>query len=57
MKPVLLLFGASSLVAAKTPMSSRMLDGIMARKQGIISSGAATSTLESGILADRKSVV
>jgi unsaturated rhamnogalacturonyl hydrolase len=28
-----------------------MLDGIMARKQGIISSGAATSTLESGILA------
>lgn len=28
-----------------------MLDGIISRKQGIISSGAATSTLESGILA------
>ncbi|KAK3177634.1 hypothetical protein K4F52_009590 [Lecanicillium sp. MT-2017a] len=42
---------AGSLVVAKAPMSTRMLDGIMSRKQGIVSSGAATSTLESGILA------
>ncbi len=42
---------AASLAAAKEPLSSRMLNGIMSRKQGIVSSGAATSTLESGILA------
>lgn len=35
---------------AQTPPSQRMLDGIMSRKQGIVSSGQATSTLESGIL-------
>lgn len=41
----------SAASTPKIPASQRMLDGIIARKQGIISSGAATSTLESGILA------
>ncbi|KAJ9144490.1 Glycosyl Hydrolase Family 88 [Pleurostoma richardsiae] len=36
---------------AHEPYSTQMLRSIIARQQGIISSGAATSTLESGILA------
>ena len=36
---------------ASEPFSLRMLYSIIARQQGIISSGASTSTLESGVLA------
>lgn len=45
------LLVGGGLAAAKVPLSSRMLEGIMSRRQGIISSGQSTSTLESGILA------
>ena len=37
--------------SASNPFSLRTLSSIIARKQGIISSGASTSTLESGVLA------
>lgn len=50
----LLAVGASIIsctYGAKTPYSRMMLDSIKLRQQGIISSGAASSTLEGGILA------
>ncbi|KHO01888.1 Six-hairpin glycosidase [Metarhizium album ARSEF 1941] len=49
------LLGAAWLLAmtaaASRPMSTLMLDSIVARRQGIVDSGAASSTLESGFLA------
>ncbi|KAG6008291.1 hypothetical protein E4U21_004753 [Claviceps maximensis] len=43
---------AATAVSAHTSANAiRMLDSIVARKQGILDSGAASSTLESGILA------
>ncbi|KAJ6442414.1 glycosyl Hydrolase Family 88 [Purpureocillium lavendulum] len=42
---------AGALGAVATPYSRRMLDSIKLRQQGVISSGAASSTLENGILA------
>lgn len=47
------LTGLTCVVNAGTksrPMSLRMIDSLMSRNQGIISSGAPTSTLESGFL-------
>ncbi|EQL02915.1 glycosyl Hydrolase Family 88 [Ophiocordyceps sinensis CO18] len=42
---------ATGLVAeSEVPYSRRMLDSIKLRRQGIVSSGAVTSTLESGLL-------
>lgn len=45
------LTATAALAANARPNSQHMLDSIMARKQGIEDSGAASSTLESGILA------
>lgn len=42
---------SSSSPPCRHPCSTHMLDSIVARKQGIRDSGAASSTLESGILA------
>ncbi|KID96981.1 Six-hairpin glycosidase, partial [Metarhizium majus ARSEF 297] len=42
---------AATACASQHALSTRMLDSIMARQQGIVDSGAASSTLESGILA------
>lgn len=50
MHSLALLSALAGLATAASPLSQRMLDGIMSRKQGIVSSGQATSTLESGIL-------
>ncbi|KAM4061107.1 glycosyl hydrolase family 88 protein [Hirsutella rhossiliensis] len=43
------LFGG--IATSEVPYSRRMLDSIKQRQQGIVSSGAVTSTLESGLLA------
>ncbi|EFY93669.1 hypothetical protein J3458_015593 [Metarhizium acridum] len=42
---------AITAAASQRRMSTLMLDSIVARKQGVVDSGAASSTLESGILA------
>ncbi|KAK1934169.1 Unsaturated rhamnogalacturonyl hydrolase YteR [Phytophthora citrophthora] len=47
------LIGAAlaSVTATKDlPYSTRMIDSVISRQQGVVSSGAVTSTLESGIL-------
>lgn len=55
MLPTLCLLAALLVLVASAPASEpfslRMLYSIIARQQGIISSGASTSTLESGVLA------
>lgn len=40
-----------SLAAQAQPLSQRMIDSIIGRQQGVVSSGESTSTLESGFLA------
>lgn len=41
---------AAVTVANDLPYSTRMIESVISRKQGMVSSGAVTSTLESGIL-------
>lgn len=48
---VALAFGAAGSLGHGQPYPRRMLDSIKLRQQGVISSGAASSTLENGILA------
>lgn len=54
MRSSLLLSVIAAVVAVATasdlPYSTRMIDSIMSRQQGVVSSGAVTSTLESGVL-------
>ncbi|KKY31160.1 putative cell wall glycosyl hydrolase [Diaporthe ampelina] len=42
---------ASAQNATTEPLSTRMIESAISRQQGVVSSGAVTSTLESGILA------
>uniref|UniRef100_H3GZ61 Glycoside hydrolase family 105 protein n=1 Tax=Phytophthora ramorum TaxID=164328 RepID=H3GZ61_PHYRM len=41
---------ATVTTAADLPYSTRMIESVVSREQGVVSSGAVTSTLESGIL-------
>ncbi|GMF23906.1 unnamed protein product [Phytophthora fragariaefolia] len=41
---------AVTTAAGDLPYSTRMIESVISRKQGVISSGAVTSTLESGVL-------
>ncbi|GMF26604.1 unnamed protein product [Phytophthora lilii] len=55
MKSLLVFPLVAAALAAVTsaddlPYSTRMIESVMSRKQGVVSSGAVTSTLESGIL-------
>lgn len=45
------LLAMTAAACTSQRMSTHMLDSIVARKQGVVDSGAASSTLESGILA------
>lgn len=47
----LLAASTATAVQLQHSMSTHMLDSIISRKQGVVDSGAASSTLESGILA------
>lgn len=58
--PFALLAGAATTTAAAAaalsspadqPYSTRMIQSVMTRQQGLVSSGAVTSTLESGLIA------
>ncbi|CAI5741720.1 unnamed protein product [Peronospora destructor] len=44
------VFVTTATTAIDVPYSTRMIESVMSRKQGVVSSGAATSTLESGVL-------
>jgi rhamnogalacturonyl hydrolase YesR len=48
--PLLAATAAVATTAYDLPFSTRMIESVMSRKQGVVSSGAVTSTLESGIL-------
>ncbi|POM70335.1 Glycoside hydrolase, partial [Phytophthora palmivora] len=47
--PLVAAFAAVT-TASDLPYSTRMIESVMSRKQGVVSSGAVTSTLESGVL-------
>ncbi|KAI9906638.1 hypothetical protein PsorP6_016268 [Peronosclerospora sorghi] len=47
---LLALLAASSTAEDTTPFSTRMIESVMARQHGVVSSGAKTSTLEAGML-------
>ncbi|KAE9038859.1 hypothetical protein PR003_g6898 [Phytophthora rubi] len=48
--PLIATVAAVTSAAGDLPYSTRMIDSVISRKQGVVSSGAVTSTLESGVL-------